>query len=308
MSMVTVFRKSTVLAVALATFALTGCVNNAVPQNPGVSPSADSGSNPPVDHDAVALLPEQIADAGKLVIGFGGTYPPNEFKDETGRVIGWDIEIAEAMAATLGLEVEWKESTFDNVIPSVMGGAMDLGVSSFTDTLEREKQVDFVNYYNAGILWASPAGTEVDPDNACGLTVAVKSTTFEETVELPAKSAACVDAGKAPIKLLKFNTQDDVANAVVLGRADAMSADSPITGYAVAQTEGKLQLDGEAFDVAPYGIAVAKDSDGLVEAVQAALQTMVDNGTYLEVLDRWNVASGAVDTITINAAANTPTG
>ena len=72
-------------------------------------------------------------------------------------------------------------------------------MSSFTDTLEREKQVDFVNYYTAGIQWAAPKGKTVDPDNACGLKVAVQATTYEDTHEVPAKSKACTDAGKPAI-------------------------------------------------------------------------------------------------------------
>ena len=67
-------------------------------------------------------------------------------------------------------------------------GKDDIGVSSFTDTLEREQQVDFVNYYSAGIQWAAPKGKTVDPDNACGLKVAVQATTYQDTHEVPAKS------------------------------------------------------------------------------------------------------------------------
>jgi len=285
------------------TLLLAGCVVNEPPATPAGSASSSGGEGaaPAVDKAAADLLPARIKDSGKLILGVGGTYPPNEFKDENGKQIGWSIELAEAMAAKLGVSAEWKVSTFDNIIPSVTGGGMDLGVSSFTDTAEREKQVDFVNYYRAGILWAAPAGKSVDPDNACGLTVAVKATTYEETTEIPAKSKACVDAGKKPIKKLKFNTQDDAVNALVLGSADAMSADSPITEYAIAQTNGKLEMAGKSFDVAPYGMAVAKNSDGLRDAVQAALQSLVDDGTYLAILKKWSVASGAVTEITINA-------
>ena len=213
------------------------------------------------------------------------------------------IELAEGIAAKLGLEPEFQIAKFDNIIPSVTGGKADIGESSFTDNVEREKQVDFVNYYTAGIQWASPKGKDVDPNNACGLKVAVQAGTTEDTDEVPAKSDACVAAGKPPIEKLKFDTQDAASNAVVLGQADAMSADSPVTLYAIAQTGDKLQPAGETFDVAPYGIVVAKDSE-LTKAVQAALQSMVDDGSYQAILDEWGVADGGIDEITINAAAN----
>lgn len=91
-------------------------------------------------------------------------------------------------------------------------------------------------------------------------------------------------------------------NAVVLGQADAFSADSPVSLYAISQLDGKLQLAGETFDVSPYGFAVEKDS-GMAEAVQAALQAMVDDGSYAAILDAWGVGSGGLDEITINAGA-----
>lgn len=285
----------------VAALSLTGCVNNS-PVASSTTPKA-SDNAVAVDAAAAAHLPDAIKTAGKLIIGVDASYPPNESKDDAGNPIGWDVDLADAMAAKLGLTVEWKVSSFANIIPSITAGTMNLGVSSFTDNLEREQQVDFVNYYTAGILWASPKGKTVDPDNACGLTVVVQTATVEDTDELPAKSDACVKAGKAAITVLKFDKQDEGTNALALGRADAMSADSPITEYAVAQSQGKLQIAGKSFDVAPYGIAVAKNSNGLVDAVQAALQSMVDDGTYKKILDQWGVASGALTKITINAAS-----
>lgn len=287
-----------VLAV-VAALALSGCVDNS-------APTADPTDSAPAttttqDDAAAALLPEKVADSGTLVIGTSPNYAPNEYKDEAGAPIGWGIELAEAIAHKLGLEPQFSVARFETIIPSIVGGTVDVGESSFTDNAERELQVDFVNYYEAGVQWASAKGTDVDPDNACGLKVAVQATTFEDTDEVPAKSDACVAAGKAPIEKLPFDTQDAAANAVALGQADAFSADSPVTLYAIEQLKDKLQLAGETFDVSPYGLAVAKDS-GMAEAVQAALQSMVDDGSYDAILDRWGVGSGGLSTITINAA------
>jgi polar amino acid transport system substrate-binding protein len=281
---------------------LTGCVDNSTPATSGSGSDAPA-SDISIDDAAVALLPAEIADSGKLRIGTDPTYAPNEFKDEAGNPIGWGIEIVDAVAAKLGLTPEYQVSKFDNIIPSVTGGKADIGQSSFTDTIEREEQVDFVNYYTAGIQWASAAGNDVDPNNACGLKVAVQATTYEDTDEVPAKSEACVAAGKPAIEKLQFDTQDAATNAVALGQADALSADSPVTLYAIAKNKDKLQAAGETFDVAPYGIVVAKDSE-LTKAIQAALQSMVDDGSYQAILDEWGVADGGIDEITINAAAN----
>ena len=124
-------------------------------------------------------------------------------------------------------------------------------------------------------------GQPVDPNNACGKRVAVQATTVEDTDEVPAKSAACVAAGKPPIEIVKFDRQDDATNALVLGKVDAMSADSPVTAYAIKQSGGKIEAAGEVFDSAPYGWPVAKGSP-LAAALQKAVQHLIDDGTYAD--------------------------
>lgn len=285
---------------AVAALTLTGCADNSKAATGGSTPTPPA-STVAKDPAAAALLPAKIAMAGTLVIGTSPNYAPNEFKDDTGQPIGWAIEVGDAVAAKLGLKAELRVARFENIIPGIVGGKIDLGESSFTDTVVREKQVDFVNYYLAGIQWASATGRAVDPDNACGLKVAVQATTYQDTVEVPAKSAACVAAGRPAIKRMSLDTQDAAANAVALGQADAFSADSPVTLYGVAQLKGKLQTAGRTFEAAPYGMAVAKDS-GMAKAVQAALQSMVDDGSYGRILDQWGVADGGLEKITINAA------
>ncbi|WP_295120578.1 ABC transporter substrate-binding protein [uncultured Leifsonia sp.] len=285
---------------AVAALALSGCVDNSTPSSSG---SASSAAFDVKKDDTLAnSVPSKIKSAGQLTVGMDDTYPPNEYKDDNGNPVGWEVDFTNAIGAKLGLKINYAIAKFDNIIPSVTGGKDDFGMSSFTDTVEREKQVDFVNYYNAGILWASAKGKTVDPDNACGLKVAVQSTTYEDTDEVPAKSKACTDAGKPAIQALRYDNQDDATNAVILGKADALSADSPVTLYAISKSSGKLQEAGKTFDVAPYGIPVAKNSD-LTPVLQKTVQALIDDGTYKKILDKWGVADGSVTTADINAAS-----
>lgn len=284
---------------AVAALALTGCVDNSTPSG---GSSSNAAADVKKDDTLAKQLPDKIASAGTITVGMDNTYPPNEYKDDNGQPVGWEVDLTNAIAAKLGLKVKFAIAKFDNIIPSVTGGKDDFGMSSFTDTVEREEQVDFVNYYNAGILWASAKGKDVDPDNACGLKVAVQSTTYEDTDEVPAKSTACTDAGKPAIQVLRYDTQDDATNAVVLGKADALSADSPVTLYAISKSSGKLQQAGKTFDVAPYGLPVAKDSE-FTPVLQKTVQALIDDGTYKKILDKWGVADGAVTTAEINAAS-----
>ncbi|MBO1901228.1 ABC transporter substrate-binding protein [Leucobacter weissii] len=285
---------------AAAALALAGCTNTEGGNGGTTEPAAPEGIQ--ADSAAVALLPAEVKDSGALRLGTDAEYPPNEYKDANGDPTGWGVTLAEAVSSKLGLEPEWEILGFDSILPRIEEGALDVGASSFTDNVERQKTVDFVNYLNAGSQWAAAAGATVDPENACGLTVAVQQGTVQHTDELPARSDACVEAGEDAIEILPFDGQPEVTNAVVNGQADAFSADSPVTGDAVASTDGQLELVGELFDAAPYGFAVQKDS-GMAEAVQAALQSLIDDGTYLEILTAAGIESGAVESATINVGA-----
>lgn len=292
--------RSAAAAVATGALVLSGCANNADTEQaaPGKTPAAS---------DKVAAIantvPEPIKSTGKLIVGVNLPYAPNEFKDAGGKIVGFDVDLMNAIAGTLGLAPEYREADFAKIIPSIQGGTFNVGMSSFTDTKEREKSVDFVTYYTAGILWAGRPDSPVDPNNACGKKVAVQATTIEETQEVPAKSKQCTDAGKPPISILKFDGQDAVANAVVLGQADAMSADSPVTSYAIKQSNGKLQAAGEMFEAAPYGWPVAKGSP-LAESLRQALEHLIENGTYEKIARNWGVESGMLDKPVINGALN----
>ncbi len=283
---------------AVASLALAGCVDNSTPAG---SPT-QSGSAVTKDAALAAKLPDKIKSAGEIVFGMDNTYPPIEYKDDNGNPIGVEVDLGNAIAAKLGIKAKFAIAKFDNIIPSITGGKDDAGLSAFTDTKEREQQVDFVNYYSAGIAWASAKGKTVDPDNACGLKVGVQSTTYEDTDEVPAKSKACTDAGKPAIQKLQYDTQDAATNAVALGQVDAFSADSPVTGAAIKKAPDKLQAAGKTFGVAPYGMPVPKGS-ALGPVLKDAVQALIDDGTYMSILKKWGVEDGAVTKADINAAS-----
>jgi polar amino acid transport system substrate-binding protein len=293
------WRVAAVFAAASA-LTLSGCASNTDTSEPTAETTAASAAKV----DAIAnTVPEKIKSSGKLVVGVNIPYAPNEFKDPSGKIVGFDVDLMNAIASTMGLTAEYRESDFEKIIPSIQGGTYDVGMSSFTDTKEREASVDFVTYFEAGILWAQRPGTPVNPSDACGKKVAVQATTIEETEELPAKSKACTDAGKPAIEIIKFDEQDAVANAVALGQADAMSADSPVTAYAVKQSNGKLEAAGEIFDAAPYGWPVAKGSP-LAESLRQALEHLIESGAYEQIAKNWGVESGMIDKPVINGAIN----
>ncbi|AVM65112.1 MULTISPECIES: ABC transporter substrate-binding protein [Dietzia] len=277
---------------ATAALALTGCTTNTEgPQDSG-EPREEVSLE--ADESIAALVPAEIRDKGVIVIGTNPPYAPNEFKDENGEIVGFDIDVMTAVAQLMGLRAEFRESDFDRIIPAIEGGTMDMGASSFTVNDERLKTVDFVTYFEAGIQWASAAGNDVDPDDACGLSVAVQQTTVSDQEDVPARSKACTDAGKPAIEKVQFDSQDEASTAVALGKVDAMSADSPITAYAVKQSEGKMQLAGDVFDAAPYGWPVRKGSE-LTAALEAAADKLIETGDFEKIAQTWGVEDGMID-------------
>lgn len=254
--------------------------------------------------DAIAkMLPDYVTKDGKLTIGTNPSYAPAEFLDADGKTqIGYDMDLARAMGNIFGLETEIVSSNFDTIIPAI-GSKYDLGIAAFTITKERMESVDFVSYFTAGMGYAVAAGNpkNVDENDLCGLNVAVETGTVEEeAINKTAKQ--CKADGKKDITIQSSKQQTDATTAVVTGKADVFFADSPVVGYAIAQTDGQLEQLGKDFDEVPNAIAIKKGDSQTTEAVQKAMQKLMDDGTYTKILQHWGVSSGALDKAEINPA------
>ena len=255
------------------------------------------------DDTIAALLPESVTKDGKLTIGTNPSYAPAEFLDADGKTqIGYDMDLARAMGNIFGLETEIVSSNFDTIIPAI-GSKYDLGIAAFTITKERMESVDFVSYFTAGMGYAVATGNpkNVDENDLCGLNVAVETGTVEEeAINKTAKQ--CKADGKKDITIQSSKQQTDATTAVVTGKADVFFADSPVVGYAIAQTDGQLEQLGKDFDEVPNAIAIKKGDSQTAEAVQKAMQKLMDDGTYTKILQHWGVESGALDKAEINPA------
>jgi ABC-type amino acid transport substrate-binding protein len=266
-------------------------------QQAGSDTTATLGAVPSI----AATVPTDVKSGGRLVIGVNLPYAPNEFRDNYGKLVGFDVDLMNAVARTLGLTPDYREVAFDAIIPAVQAGDFHVGMSSFTDTRAREQNVDFVDYFQAGSLWAQRSGPPIDPNHACGLRVGVAAGVIQETEEIPAKSQACVAAGLPPIDKVVFKRHDDIVDALIAGQVDAMSADSPVTGFDIKNSGGALEAAGEVFDAGPYGWPVAKGS-ALAESLRQALEHLMKTGEYRTIATLWGVEKGTIDKPSINAA------
>jgi polar amino acid transport system substrate-binding protein len=253
---------------------------------------------------AADLLPAAIKAKGTLVVGTDPTFPPYEFyADDNKTVVGWDADFAKALGETLGLEVTMAPATFDTILPGVSSHKYDVGISGFNVTAERRKNADFAAYQSSGSGLAVKAGNPkklaLDPMKLCGTKVGGEKGTTQGIETLPAFSQQCVDAGKAPIDIQLFPSQNEANLALVSGRVDSVLSGLIGTGYASKLSGGAFELAGdEDYDPTPVGIALPKGSP-LTASIVAAVKALVVSDTYKQINSKY----GIPQSVTISADA-----
>jgi polar amino acid transport system substrate-binding protein len=189
-------------------------------------------------------VPSAIKSKGTLTVASDASYPPDEFFGPDGHtVIGWDADLAKALAGTMGLKANVINVPFDSILTGLSSGKYDLGVSSFTDTKKREQAVDFVDYFSVGERFFTKAqgGTSVTTlSQLCGHTVAVEKGTTEESDAMTQKGKC---AGKA-LTVLSFPDQNGANLALSSGRAQVGFADAQVAAYFVSKSSGAFKRLG----------------------------------------------------------------
>jgi polar amino acid transport system substrate-binding protein len=264
--------------------------------------------------DIAALVPDQIKAKGTITIAADTSYAPNEFSTDGGKTFqGMDIDLGNAIGKVLNLPVKFVNTPFDGILAGLAAGKYQLGMSSLTDNAEREKTVDFVTYFKAGTSIAVPKGNPLgikSQDDLCGKKVAAE----KGTVQLDSLTKDKLDDGTVTLRgTCKKNSkpvpvpvalpdQNAVNSALIAGRADAFIADSPVVEYQIKVTNGGVEQGGTATDVAPYGIAIPKNVGTFKDAVQKAVQKLIDDGTYTQILQTWGLTDGAITQAKVNGA------
>ncbi len=249
-----------------------------------------------------AELPQDVRDAGKLRVATQIGKPPGTFKDESGKVVGMHVDLMEEIGRRLGVAVEWQYTSFDGIIPGIQAKRYDLSISQIGDFASREKVVSFVNYQKSGFSFLTKAGNKneyADAGALCGLRVATAKGSAQTDIVTEA-SADCQKRGQAAIDVQTFPGFDEQLLALQSDRVDVVAGDSDAVMYV-----GKIKADtfrqtGPTNFVALTGIPMAKDRTQLGTAVAKAIQSMMDDGKYLETLKKWGQEQSAVEKATIN--------
>jgi polar amino acid transport system substrate-binding protein len=240
-----------------------------------------------------------------LQVATDATYAPDESMHGS-TMVGFDVDLMYAVAKTLGITVKENNVTFDSILLGIGDGKYVIGNSSFTDEKSREKQVNFVDYFQAGegvYAKSTSTATFTGLKSFCGFSVAVETSTTEQS-DAVKTAKACSKSKK--LTVLSYPTQTEADLAVSSGHATFGFLDSQVAGYVVSQSAGVFKLVGKAIEVAPYGIATPKSATGkkLAVAIQAAVKTLIANGTYGSILKKWGVTAGALSSskIVLNGA------
>jgi polar amino acid transport system substrate-binding protein len=255
-----------------------------------------------------------VQRAGKILIATDALYPPEEFK-RGDQIVGFDVDLGNALARRLGVKAEFQDVKFDTILQALDEGKYDISLSSFTDTREREGRFDFVTYLSAGTMLMVPKGNprRLRPDglSLCGKKIAVERGTTQEE-ELSRKDVTRPDAGArvdacrsadrpAPIRLA-YDDQAAANEALASGQADASLTDSPSAEYGAKESNGRIECAGDPYGTALYGVAIPKRAGDLRDAIFEAMKHLMSDGTYRRLAAQWGLTAAVVPDTRINAA------
>jgi polar amino acid transport system substrate-binding protein len=292
------------LVVVAAVF-LVGCGGKKKSAPPTTSATATTAaSTTSMNSKIAAMVPQKIKSKGTLTVAADATYAPNEFIASNGHTVaGMDPDLAQALAGVLGLKFKVVNASFDTIIPGLQSGKYDLGMSSFTDTKEREKVVDFVTYFSAGTSFyvkASWGPTINSLADLCGHSVGAERGTTQ-AADATAQNKKCKSSGKSGVKVAVYPDQNSANLAISSGRQQVGMADSPVAAYIVKKSNGQFKLTGTPYNTAPYGIAIPK-GNGMAKPILEALKELMSNGAYMKILTKWGIQPGAINNPKINGA------
>lgn len=299
------------LAVASAGILLSACSGTSATAGTSAPAASGSKAEPSVTADAkiAALLPKRFKGGINVA---SGVYAPMEMLDQNQKFTGFDYDLGQALGVKLGVAFNFTNQAFDSIIPSLQSGKHDIIMYGMNDTAEREKSLYFVDYFHAGMEIVVKKG---NPEkigkvlDLCGKSVAVAKATTQADL-MRAQAPKCAAAGKKPITVVELPSEGDALIAVRAGKAIADVLDAAPARYNAA-TAGNGAIFEVASDpahptgVAPVytGVGVLRKDHDLVLALQAALDSLVKDGVYKQLLDKYDLSAYGVTSAIVNGAS-----
>ncbi len=300
-------------AAALSVAALAACGSSG--GSPSSTSTPTSTASPSPSSSAVAalhaLLPSSIQQSGVLTVATDASYPPFEFYASNNKtIIGADADLANAIGALLGVQVDLIDTPFDGIVAGISADKWDISLSGIADTSAREQEVDFIDYSSNGdafLVLSADASKYPSWTALCGQTVAIESGTTM-VGDAQTVSGSCAKAGKKAITIDSYQTQSAGVLALTSNRASVLVSTGGSAGYIAEQSNGQFAVVNPSDPVrarAKLGIAVPKGETSLDKALQEALNDLIANGTYTKIMTKWGLDTCCtVTSSTINDATS----
>ncbi|MCQ6562960.1 ABC transporter substrate-binding protein [Paenibacillus mendelii] len=273
---------------------LSACSSNNGSTGNGGQSSSNTSQNGSASSDKTETnklaAPSNLAEKGKLTYGTAATFPPFEYMNNN-EFVGFDIEMGQALAEQMGLEVEIRALNFEGLIPALQGKRIDMINSAMYIKPEREAQVDFVPYMKLGDSIVVKTGNKLGiktMDDLSTRTVAVTRGAVEE-IFVKEHNKKLKDAGKPEIKVLALPTANDSVLATQQDRADAFLTSSPGAAYLQEELPGVFEIASTFEANTTIGMAVRKGDTEVKNALEAALLKLAENGTYASLMEKYHL-------------------
>jgi polar amino acid transport system substrate-binding protein len=254
--------------------------------------------------DIQAMLPARIAESGVITVGTEAYYPPYEsFADDDSTIIGLDPDLLHAIGDVLGVEMKIENLAFDGLLPALDAKRLDIVSAALTINADRVEKYDFVSYFNTPqgitVLADNPNGIKTR-DDLCGLNVAVLDASHQLSLLEAMNDDVCSDD---QMTITAFTSDADALQQLQSGRADASLSQYPVAAFSAANFgsgDTFTAISDASFGPSLLGEVFRKDDSELRDAVQAAINDLIDSGVYEEVLDTHGLAVGAITRAEIN--------
>jgi len=265
----------TIALVGLMAASLAACGKASETQTSNAASESTSDGKAESKSDGTAQI--KTVEAGKLTLATNAEFPPYEYHDGD-KIVGIDMDIADAIAKKLGLEVQIEDIAFDSVILEVTSGKADIGLAGISATDERKQSVDFSDTYTTSkqliiVKDDSPIKGSKDLE---GKTVGVQTGTTGDILASDIKD----------VKPERYDKGMDAVQALSQGKVDAVIIDSEVAKKFVEETSGLKILD-EAFADENYAIAIKKGNKELLDSVNKALSELKSDGTIDSIIAKY---------------------
>jgi polar amino acid transport system substrate-binding protein len=257
-----------------------------------------------VDRDLAEAVPDAIASDGVLDIGTDPSYRPMEYTTSEGLLTGVDVQLAQAIAAKLGLRPAFTLEAFNALEPGVRSGRFELAVATLSVGPEESLHTDAVLYLDSGTLMARSRRSTATLDDLCGRAIAALEGS-SQLAGLAGQSEQCRAAGAPTITVVAGETAGELTRSVLIGKAEAMVGDSPFIQAGVRRYSTELELVDGVVAPAPLAMPVT-GSEGFAEVIATAIDALIEDGTYAAILASGGIVEGAVEQATVLPMGTSP--